>query len=870
MLKPNESLIRAGGSIVVLRPRDKRPADNNWTELPRLTWDQAVARFRSNENIGIRLGKPSYVGNGYIQGFDLDIRDPTAADEAKRALKSFTQSTSGYALVRSGSGGHSQHLYWRCREAFRSRVIAHSDDKFIDKDGKSHWRWEIELGGTGKQFVLPPSIHPITRKPYEWIEGEPPDWEALPWIEPDVVRSWLPPLERGRPLDDPDFEDDLSQLSELARKVRFEKTEVEDILDRLSDSEFGRAEFVESRDGWLRAGMALHDWCDGGSDGYELWCGFSANSDKFDEADNWRVWKSFAKTAGSRSPLTMRTLYDRSNQAVTADRYGLIAPMHADVSLPDDFDTRLIRQARIDRERHRNKLLGIVRETDPIDTTVLSDEFEGQPRAWRWDDVQTVLEEVEDEQRKDRQFAESAWLRELERTDTDTIKATPPNIALIVANDHRLRGIIGYNEFTNEIVARKPFDHLMQSMYELPIRDAVNGDLWSDEHDGNLALFLATAPKGRDGGYGFKPAKAVLELAVLSAAKNNAFHPVRDYLRAQRWDGMTRADSVFCRYLGAPDEPYYREICRVFLVAAVARVMSPGCKFDFSVILEGLEGKRKSTFIRILAKDWFGELNADFHDRKAVVEQMQGVWIAELPELAAMNRTGATANDAKAFLSAQEDRVRLAYARRAGVYRRQCVFMGSTNEPTYLTADFGNRRYWPMPCSVETIDTEGLAREVDQVWAETVVLWRELFKKHAAAIPLYLSTAGAADEAKRLQVSRKIETSADTLTADIRAWLDTPICLADAVGDMASKFDETAKDYLRCRVCPKDVWTHFLGNDENSIIDPLRMPTILRALTGLGWENTRVYVGGRQLRFRVRPDVKGREAELGYCRIGRN
>jgi predicted P-loop ATPase len=92
----------------------------------------------------------------------------------------------------------------------------------------------------------------------------------------------------------------------------------------------------------------------------------------------------------------------------------------------------------------------------------------------------------------------------------------------------------------------------------------------------------------------------------------------------------------------------------------VTRVFEPGHKFDFAVILEGLQGKRKSTFISILAKSWFAELDGDFEDAKQMVELMQGAWILEIPELSGFAR--ADVRHIKAFISRRTDKVRLAYA----------------------------------------------------------------------------------------------------------------------------------------------------------------------------------------------------------------
>lgn len=104
--------------------------------------------------------------------------------------------------------------------------------------------------------------------------------------------------------------------------------------------------------------------------------------------------------------------------------------------------------------------------------------------------------------------------------------------------------------------------------------------------------------------------------------------------------------------------PYHREVALLFLLGAVTRVFEPGHKFDFVPILEGIQGVRKSTFIRMLAKHWFAELEGDFHDAKGMVERMQGAWIMELAELAGFSKAEVTS--IKGFISRQTDVVRMA------------------------------------------------------------------------------------------------------------------------------------------------------------------------------------------------------------------
>jgi hypothetical protein len=246
------------------------------------------------------------------------------------------------------------------------------------------------------------------------------------------------------------------------------------------------------------------------------------------------------------------------------------------------------------------------------------------------------------------------------------------------------------------------------------------------------------------------------------------------------------------------------------MTAAVTRIFEPGHKFDFAVILEGLQGKRKSTFIEILGRKWFAELDGDFHDPKMMIELMQGAWILELPELTGFQRSDVRA--IKAFISRKKDRARLAYARRAGEFPRQCIFIGSTNDREYLKDDTGGRRFWPMPCHVAEIDTARLEQNVDQLWAEAVLLYREMrAAQPVGTLPLHLRGDESRTIAAGLQESRRMETSDDGMAGVIAAWLASPI--NDGGFD---DLDKNQQPRYRDRVCLPQIWVECLRGDLKS------------------------------------------------------
>lgn len=98
-------------------------------------------------------------------------------------------------------------------------------------------------------------------------------------------------------------------------------------------------------------------------------------------------------------------------------------------------------------------------------------------------------------------------------------------------------------------------------------------------------------------------------------------------------------------YMGADDNIYSREAIRKMLVGAVARVMSPGVKFDLVLMLVGPQGSGKSTFIKKLGKSWFSDTFLTVQGKEAL-EQIQGAWLIEIAELSGSPQSGGRVSEA--------------------------------------------------------------------------------------------------------------------------------------------------------------------------------------------------------------------------------
>jgi predicted P-loop ATPase len=217
--------------------------------------------------------------------------------------------------------------------------------------------------------------------------------------------------------------------------------------------------------------------------------------------------------------------------------------------------------------------------------------------------------------------------------------------------------------------------------------------------------------------------KDVTHQAVDLRARECSFHPVRNYLDSLTWDRVERLETWLHIYLGAEDTPYTRAIGRMFMVGAVARILQPGCKMDYMLILEGKQNLRKSTACSILGGDWFSDSMPENVAFKDAAQHLRGKWVLEVAEMHALSKSETTA--LKAFITRQVEQYRPSYGRREVHEPRQCVFVGTTNKAQYLRDETGGRRFWPVKVAVtRPINTDLLAEKRDQLFAEAVHRYR--------------------------------------------------------------------------------------------------------------------------------------------------
>lgn len=309
---------------------------------------------------------------------------------------------------------------------------------------------------------------------------------------------------------------------------------------------------------------------------------------------------------------------------------------------------------------------------------------------------------------------QDAWKAKLAYSNGGKLQQTINNIVLILRNDPAIKKSIALNEFERKLTIK---DHI-------PWRRIEKLTDWGDSDDSSLRHYLEVV-------YGVTK-REIINDGIQIISKENAFHPVTEYLDTLKWDGVKRLDTMLIDFLGVEDNLYTREIGRKWLTAAVARVKDPGCKFDHMLILVGRQGVGKSQFFNRIAKKpaWFSDSMSKFDNSKESMEQLAGKWIIELGELSAMKRY--EVEHVKVFLSKQEDAYRQSYGKRTETFPRQCVFGGTTNREDFLQDSTGARRFWPVRVeNTQRLWSEMTQDVVDQLWAEACVCY-------SLGEPLYL------------------------------------------------------------------------------------------------------------------------------------
>jgi hypothetical protein len=283
---------------------------------------------------------------------------------------------------------------------------------------------------------------------------------------------------------------------------------------------------------------------------------------------------------------------------------------------------------------------------------------------------------------------------------------------------------------------------------------------------------------------------------VRQIAEERRFHPVRDYLRALKWDGTLRLPNLANRILGT-DEPLHARMMIAWFAQAAARAIRPGCKADAALVLVGPQGFYKSTFFSTLAGNFFSDTKMDISSRDGLM-QLASAWIYEWSELENVTSRKQAA-EVKAFITSQSDTFRPPFGKATVTHPRSSVIVGSTNEDQFLNDQTGSRRFWCIP--VERRIAEESLRYLqsfrDQLWAEAVVNVDSNYQAYLTVEEEqrreFLAEAFQVTDAWFHPIAEWLETQEAARTCHQRGWLTVGDLLDCALGIDKARWDKNAE-----------------------------------------------------------------------------
>ena len=405
----------------------------------------------------------------------------------------------------------------------------------------------------------------------------------------------------------------------------------------------------------------------------------------------------------------------------------------------------------------------------------------------------------------------SDWKSKLNRNSTDNaVKNNLKNIFLILNNDTQYKDKIEFNELTQ-------------------MRTFCRTD-WNDVIESRLKLYLEQK-------YDLMTSIESINHICNIIASDHSYHPIKEYLNSVQWDGIHRIKSVFSDFLGATDNIYTQSVAVVTFVGAVARIFQAGVKFDTCTVFVGKQGTGKSKFISKIAvnSEWFTDGVTSF-DGKDFYESIQGKWIIELGEGTAFQKS--IKERSKQAIASQQDFYRKPYGRNPEIRKRQCVFLGTTNNYDFLKDETGDRRYYPIdvniPKATKNIDKDLTSEYIAQLWAEAVHLY-----KHGQSI--YIQDSGVLALAEQEQRKHFDESP---LQSDIYNFLEIPITTHWYDASLEARRnhirayqngEQTAGAYRRDRISVKEIVCELFGYELNQPIERKMSLEIARTLMALGW-----------------------------------
>lgn len=354
------------------------------------------------------------------------------------------------------------------------------------------------------------------------------------------------------------------------------------------------------------------------------------------------------------------------------------------------------------------------------------------------------------------QILAADWYKNLNRhPKSGLLLPTRHNLVAIVLNDPRLTGLVGCTIRNQPTTARGG---------RLPWKS--NNELeWTETDRAELLQWIENRPE-----YDRTPFKNLQDQQHMYnlVTSRRPYNYVEDLISVGLDQGATinggNLERLFIDYLGSDDNPYTRQTAVLMLaqlvqratwqrptsIAAANQTQLHGTALNLIPVLQGDQGLGKTTLLHQIGGTFYGSIPlSDVNDEKQLGEKLATKTLVEFAELQGSHNT--SANTLKAVLTKTELTYRPAGAHgKAQTQPLRCVFVGTTNDDTFLTDTTGNRRFAPIRCGVvEPVkDVHRISfQDITILYAEAF-LWLQHYRETGKPLDLDSAAKPFAEQAR--------------------------------------------------------------------------------------------------------------------------
>jgi hypothetical protein len=249
-------------------------------------------------------------------------------------------------------------------------------------------------------------------------------------------------------------------------------------------------------------------------------------------------------------------------------------------------------------------------------------------------------------------------------------------------------------------------------------------------------------------------------------ASKHTMDSAKDWIASLKWDGVPRIDTFWIDHFGVADDArgYARAVGAYAWTALAGRSLCPGIQADMVPILAGRQGLGKSRGLAAMSPDPEFAAYMSFADKDIdKARKMRGRMLVELPELHGLRSR--EREEIKAWVTRSFEEWTPKWDEMNTVFKRRCVFFGTTNDNDFLDDPTGERRWLPLAVGVQPgftdVNVQGIQAVCDQLWAEAAVRFAANGVEWSAAHNL------SSVEHERYKAE-------DTWTEAVHTWLDSP------------------------------------------------------------------------------------------------